>query len=35
VGNGVSGGVYKPLVNHMMIDKSSGSVLDHIYWKLP
>jgi len=35
VGNGLSGGVYKPLVRHMMIDKASGSVLDYIYWKLP
>lgn len=35
VGNGLSGGVYKGLVKHMMIDKASGSVLDYIYWKLP
>jgi len=35
VGNGLSGGVYVPLVRHMMIDKAAGSVLDYIYWKLP
>lgn len=35
VGNGLSGGVYEPLVRHMMIDKARGSVLDYIYWKLP
>jgi predicted butyrate kinase (DUF1464 family) len=34
VGNGLSSGVYQPLVKHMMIDKAEGSVLDNIYWKL-
>jgi predicted butyrate kinase (DUF1464 family) len=33
VGNGSFGGSYAPLVKHMMIDKSSGSILDNVYWK--
>jgi predicted butyrate kinase (DUF1464 family) len=33
VGNGVYGGVYEPLVKHMEIDKSEGSILDYVYWK--
>jgi predicted butyrate kinase (DUF1464 family) len=33
VGNGVYGGSYKPLIEHMMIDRASGSVLEYIYWK--
>ncbi|MEK7353736.1 MAG: DUF1464 family protein [Chloroflexota bacterium] len=33
VGNGSYGGYYEPLVKHMMIDKSEGSVIDHVYWK--
>ena len=33
VGNGLCGGRYQPLVEHMMIDKAEGSVLDHVYWK--
>jgi predicted butyrate kinase (DUF1464 family) len=35
VGNGLAGGIYAPLVGHMMIDKAQGSVLDYIYWNLP
>ena len=33
VGNGLYGGYYEPLVKHMMIDKSEGSVIDYVYWK--
>lgn len=33
VGNGVYGGYYEPLVKHMEIDKSEGSILDYVYWK--
>ena len=33
VGNGVYGGYYQPLVKHMKIDKSEGSVIDYVYWK--
>ena len=33
VGNGVYGGLYEPLVKHMEIDKSEGSILDYVYWK--
>ena len=33
VGNGLYGGRYRALVQHMMIDKASGSVLDYVYWK--
>jgi predicted butyrate kinase (DUF1464 family) len=33
VGNGLYGGCYQPLVQHMMIDKAEGSVLDYIYWR--
>ena len=33
VGNGLYGGRYRPLVQHMMIDKAAGSVLDYVYWK--
>lgn len=33
VGNGSFGGHYEPLVKHMMIDKSEGSVIDYVFWK--
>jgi predicted butyrate kinase (DUF1464 family) len=33
VGNGSFGGYYKPLVKHMQIDRSEGSILDNVYWK--
>lgn len=33
VGNGLYGGSYEPLVKHMEIDKSEGSVIDYVYWK--
>jgi len=33
VGNGVCGGCYQPLVQHMMIDKAEGSVTDYVYWR--
>jgi predicted butyrate kinase (DUF1464 family) len=33
VGNGLYGGIYEPLVKHMEIDNSEGSILDYIYWK--
>ncbi|MBI2846743.1 MAG: DUF1464 family protein [Chloroflexi bacterium] len=33
VGNGLSGGVFEPLVKHMMIDKAQGSVTEYVYWK--
>jgi predicted butyrate kinase (DUF1464 family) len=33
VGNGSFGGYYKPLVKHMKIDKSEGSILDNVFWK--
>lgn len=33
VGNGLAGGVFEPLVKHMMIDKAEGSVTDYVYWK--
>ncbi|MFC2012545.1 DUF1464 family protein, partial [Chloroflexota bacterium] len=33
VGNGLYGGFYEPLVKHMEIDRSEGSVIDYVYWK--
>ena len=33
VGNGLYGGCYQPLVQHMMIDKAAGSVIDNVYWR--
>jgi len=33
VGNGLYGGYYEPLVKHMQIDRSEGSVIDYVYWK--
>ena len=33
VGNGLCGGCYQLLVQHMMIDKAAGSVIDYVYWK--
>jgi predicted butyrate kinase (DUF1464 family) len=33
VGDGLYGGRYQPLVQHMMIDKAEGSVTDYVYWK--
>jgi len=33
VGNGSYGDYYQPLVEHMMIDKAEGSVIDYVYWK--
>lgn len=33
VGNGLYGGAYEPLVKHMEIDRSSGSVIEFVYWK--
>jgi len=33
VGNGLYGGKYEPLVKHLEIDRSEGSVLDYVYWK--
>ncbi len=33
VGNGLYGGGYQPLVEHMMIDKAEGSVTDYVYWR--
>lgn len=33
VGNGLYGGIYEPLVKHMEIDRSEGSILDFVYWK--
>jgi predicted butyrate kinase (DUF1464 family) len=33
VGNGLCGGCYQPLVQHMMIDKAEGSVTDYVYWR--
>ena len=33
VGNGLCGGCYQRLVQHMMIDKAEGSVIDYVFWK--
>jgi len=33
VGNGLCGGCFQRLVQHMMIDRAEGSVLDHVFWK--
>jgi len=33
VGNGSYGGHYEPLVKHMQIDKSAGSILDSVFWR--